>query len=107
MSGTIAQTIGAAGFVLLTACSSGEVFPPENALATDAVRDEATAIRIGQEECLAAWALPRARTEPGWQATLHNRIWHVGLVGKACESFSSDLDAATGKRIGECSICVA
>jgi len=94
-------------FVVLTACSSVLPPAPEKPLETDAIKDRATAIRMGQDACVAAWALPRARKEPGWYADLHNRVWHVAQRYKACEGFGSDLDAATGKQIGGCSICVA
>ncbi len=90
--------------VALGACASEP--PAELPLQTDAIKDADAAIRMGQEACLAAWALPRARKEPGWYAELHNRIWHVAQRYNACESFGSDLEAATGKQIGGCSICV-
>ncbi|MBV8798816.1 MAG: hypothetical protein JOY77_01220 [Alphaproteobacteria bacterium] len=61
---------------------------------------------MGQEACVAQWALPRARKESGWYAELHNRVWHVAQRYEACEGFGSDLDAASGKQIGGCSICV-
>ena len=90
--------------IALTACRT---FPlPEKPAPTDAIQDAATAIRMGQEACLAAWVLPGARKESDWYARLNNRVWHVALKGKACEGFGSDLDAATGKQIGGCSVCV-
>jgi len=91
-----------AGLVLLAACTSLS----EQPLADDKIKDEATAIRLGQEGCLAPWAVALSRKESGWKAVLHNRVWHVWLEGKACESFGSNWDAATGKKIGDCSICV-
>jgi hypothetical protein len=93
-----------AGAFALAACSN----PPllEKALPTDIIKDAATAIRMGQEACLAAPALPGAQKETGWYARLNKRVWHVALRGEACESFGSDLDAATGKQIGTCSFCL-
>ena len=96
----------AAGLISLAACSSDEVLNSDRPLDTDMIKDPATAIRLGQEACLATWALTRARTEPDWKASLHNRMWHFWLQGKSCEVVGGDLDAATGKQIGGCSVCV-
>ena len=92
--------------VAVTACTSAPL-PPENPLETDAIKDAATAIQTGQEACLAAWALPQARKDPDWHTRFHSRVWRVWFGDERCQGFGSDLDAATGKKIGDCSICVA
>lgn len=105
----IASVTLLSGFLALSACSDVDLVNLEKSqpLETDTVKDVATAIRIGQQECLAARAIARAQKEHNWQARFHNRVWHVWEQEGFCEGFGSDLDSATGERIGGCSICVA
>jgi hypothetical protein len=77
--------------------------PIELPLKTDAVRDAASAIRIGIDACVSK----RVVQPPpdAMHATLHGGYWHVWEAGRACKVFSNDVRAADGKP-SECSICV-
>jgi len=75
-------------------------------LATDAVRDASTAIRIGQEACVNVTFLERARKEGGWHAELHKGIWRTWQKTGVCESFGTNISAVTGKSDGSCTVCV-
>jgi hypothetical protein len=59
----------------LSACNA----PSEAPLPTDAVKDQAMAMRLGQEAC--AGQLKRdhlsAQKKESWQAELHQGVWHV------------------------------
>jgi hypothetical protein len=68
-----------------------------------AVPDARSAIRIGIAACLSSNAAERA--QPAMRASLRGRRWHVWQQGRACEVFSTDVDAVTGAA-GPCSICV-
>jgi hypothetical protein len=92
--------------ILLTVLLASCVAPSEAPLATDAVRDAATAIRIGQEVCVNVLYLERARKEGGWHAELHKGIWRTWQKTGVCESFGTNISAATGKSDGSCTVCV-
>jgi hypothetical protein len=96
-----------AAVILLTVLLASCVAPSESPLATDSVKDAATAIRIGQEACLDPVYLPRARAETNWHAELHQGFWEVWEQGRDCRFFGANISAATGKQEGTCSICVA
>jgi hypothetical protein len=89
--------------LLLASCAAALEAP----VATDSVKDAATAIKIGQEVCLDPTYLLRARAETNWHAELHQGFWEVWEQGRACRSFGTRISAATGKPEGTCSICVA
>lgn len=67
------------------------------------VRDAAAAIRIGLDACVSKNVV---QPTTSMHAELRNGSWHVWEQGRACEVFSTDVDAATGTA-GPCSICVA
>jgi hypothetical protein len=87
----------------VTACAVTD--PP---LPSDVVQDAQAAIRIGQETCLAKEALRHARQERDWHAKFSHGVWRTweGDEAGLCQSFGTNINAATGKSDGSCSICV-
>jgi hypothetical protein len=90
---------------LLAGCVASA--PLEAPLSTDLVKDEATAIRLGQEACVNVQYLERAQKEGGWHAELHKGIWRTWQKTGVCESFGTSISAATGQSDGSCTICVS
>jgi len=88
--------------ILAASCATATDLP----LASGTVRDERTAIQIGQEACLGSPSLERARTETNWHAEFHHGVWHVWQQFEGCSSFETTVIASTGKSDGSCSICV-
>jgi hypothetical protein len=95
-----------AAFMSVMAALSGCNTPSDAPLTTDAVKDEATAIRIGQKACVASWLLARARQEGGWHAELHQGVWDVWQQARACRLVETKVIAASGQSDGSCSVCV-
>jgi hypothetical protein len=69
----------------------------------NAVRDAATAIRIGLDACVSKKVVQPSLSD--MHAELRNGSWHVWEQGGKCEVFSTDVDAVTGAA-GPCSVCV-
>jgi hypothetical protein len=67
------------------------------------VQDAASAIRIGLDACVSKRVVQPSPSS--MHAELRNGSWHVWEQGRACEVFSTNVDATTGSA-GPCSVCV-
>jgi hypothetical protein len=85
--------------VVLSGCAAQSEVP----LQTDAVKDEATAIRLGQEACEEQFKYrPSAHAGETWHAQLEQGVWHAWRDNGPDAYLKTDIEAATGKTAKKC-----